>query len=566
MTKKIKQTIAFILVLSLLLLALPITAFAQNFIADNPAGVTVDEVKADELMDKNDGTVTNNNGNINHNYGTINNHNGQPLSFNYGTVEENNANVIENQEEAVVTVNNDIVSENYGIVKTNQNFISTNHGTVTVNSASGTISTNRGTVADNAGTIDHNFGIVENNTGTVLKNFGGTVTGGTVTYDYVYKIDSSAAPNVLFFSTDDRPEAIENFSETVWLMKDASLKLQPSEGFTFTAAPVVSGGTLTDNGDGSYTLSDITSDITLTANTEYAPVTDITDVLTSFYAGLPVDLNDTAVAVSDYNGWVIEWEIVDAGTTGASIESTTPGLITTTAPGTLKVRAIVRFGKSESEDFTKDFTISVTDAVPVVSDIFAAVQTALKSGNMEELNTASLKFSNVLDIYNSFNEAQIIQMGEKLSLSGAPDEVFSAILNDWINANVILNAHLLYQNYLLDPTEETALIFKEYYDSIFNNPEYADEDLRALVRTFIVDIDDVYADAIGRLPMIDGGTPETDDGEADTTAPEEDDNAKDPEKDDIPKTGDASPIGMWITLMLMSIAAVIAVCRRKRTE
>ena len=192
----------------------PAAAPVGQTIPDNPEGKTLPEVKSDELMNTNEGTVTTNEGTVTTNEGTVTTNEGEidtnngtvttnkaggEIDTNKGTVTTNEGEIFNNEgtvttnegeiynnkstvttNEGEINTNNGTVTTNNGTVKTNEAFgeIDTNNGTVTTNEAGGKIDTNNGTVTTNNGEININTGTV--NGGTVKYNAGGTVNGGTV--------------------------------------------------------------------------------------------------------------------------------------------------------------------------------------------------------------------------------------------------------------------------------------------------------------------------------------------------------------------------------------------------
>jgi len=94
-------------------------------------------------------------------------------------------------------------------------------------------------------------------------------------------------------------------------------------------------------------------------NTSFVPVTGISGVPATTTAGtltLTGAVNPEN-ATNAYQG--IAWSVVSAGTTGAKISGNT---LTTTAAGTVTVRATVKNGAAENKDYTQNFTITVNAA------------------------------------------------------------------------------------------------------------------------------------------------------------------------------------------------------------
>lgn len=125
--------------------------------------------------------------------------------------------------------------------------------------------------------------------------------------------------------------------------------------FSFTVK--LSKGNVTD------TVEITTGVITATAysGNTFVPVTDISGVPTSTTAGTPLTLTGI-VEPGNATYTTITWSVKDAGTTGAAISD---NILTATTAGEVIVTATIANGKSATEAFTKDFTITVRP-VPVV--------------------------------------------------------------------------------------------------------------------------------------------------------------------------------------------------------
>ncbi len=544
---RIKKWIGILLALCFVVGLLPTTAMAANFMDDNPAGGTVDEIAEGDLMDKNEGTVIVNNGEINHNYGTVTTHNGM-MSYNYGTITANNGQVIENKEGGKIITNDGdgLVSYNYGGIDVNNGEVIHNYET--------------GTIANNEGTVFVNFGTITSNSGTVTHNCGGTVTGGTVEHSYCYAIDLSGIENDNKIYFQSVGEATYRSGNKVYVKENAEIIMGGSDGYKFSddSKPSITGnGTITDNGDGTYTLANITGDISLSATLTYVPVTDITGVPSTVYVGVDTRLNNNIAIEPEGASTNLYWEIVDPGTTGATIDDPYWGILSTTAKGEVKVKATIVNGKSENENFTKEFTITVDDvAANVLYDAYMALKAALAGDDLDALRTATEKYYAVLSTYSSLGEEYYDELAQMLGLPSGTDANHEFVKTEHM-ANVILQITKAYQAYLDKPNSETASAFSKYYNSIFNDPNSGDEELRVLVRKFIPDIDEVYAKA---LRENNNPTPEPTPTPKPTPTPEPTPApTQTPELSNIPNTGDDSGVGLWIGLMMIALAG-LAVC------
>ena len=104
---------------------------------------------------------------------------------------------------------------------------------------------------------------------------------------------------------------------------------------------------------------------------EFTPVTNITGVPTTKAAGTSLALEGTVVPANATNPGPIVWSVVNAGGTGATISGNT---LSTTAAGTVTVRATIENGLTATTDYTQDFTIDVTAFIPV-TDIVSVPST-----------------------------------------------------------------------------------------------------------------------------------------------------------------------------------------------
>lgn len=180
-----------------------------------------------------------------------------------------------------------------------------------------------------------------------------------------------------------------------------------------------------------------------------------------------------------------------------------------------------------------------------IYNAYTSLVDAINSNTVSEVQTAFDKFS---EIMNDENFELNDQMAADLfALMGCTEEeYFSNIISVIINGGVILETANVYDAFLADKNKETAQELVDMYDSIFNDPEYVDEELRELVRNFFADIDDVYEEAEALL-----ATKESKKTTAKKTTTTLSDNSI-----KSPKTGD-NTITLWLALMLISGSVVI---------
>jgi len=104
------------------------------------------------------------------------------------------------------------------------------------------------------------------------------------------------------------------------------------------------------------------------STSSFVAVTDITGVPTEGNVGIELTLGGIAQPVGLATNSTITWSLVDAGVTGATVVDGV--LKTITGEGTVKVLATVVNGKSATEDFTKEFTITIQAGLAVGDAVF----------------------------------------------------------------------------------------------------------------------------------------------------------------------------------------------------
>jgi endoglucanase len=95
---------------------------------------------------------------------------------------------------------------------------------------------------------------------------------------------------------------------------------------------------------------------------DFIAVTDIAGLPSHKQVDTDLTLSGTVLPTEATNK-NITWSIADAGNTGATV---TGSVLKTTAVGTATVTATVINGASETTDYTKNFTISVTNVIPFI--------------------------------------------------------------------------------------------------------------------------------------------------------------------------------------------------------
>lgn len=226
---------------------------------------------------------------------------------------------------------------------------------------------------------------------------------------------------------------------------------------------------------------------------------------------------------------------------------------------------IARFMPDIETVYAEAKAVMPAEDVVSVYEAYLNVQSALSWGSVDEDFYAAVDgFEAVLDAYNEMSddsEEATQARADLAALMGMEngEDAWSQILSDWVNMNIILSVDEVYQAYVENPSAETAVAFTELYDSLFNDPAYADEERMELVRTFFYDIDDVYADAAALLAAGD------EDSATDEEVTAEEPAADTEDQEGAPATGDDTQMMLWIGLLLVA-GAGIAGMRSKREE
>ena len=147
-----------------------------------------------------------------------------------------------------------------------------------------------------------------------------------------------------------------------------------------------------------------------------------------------------------------------------------------------------------TDNTTEVTNVTANDDVNKVYEAFIVVQAALDSGNVDILKTAIDGFYEVMDIFNEFGEDEFEALAGLFGVENA-EAVYSLILGDWVDANVLNGVIDTVQTYLDNKNTLNA------YNLVETVKSYEDmyEDLSTL-KAFITDFDAIYEDAKANLP------------------------------------------------------------------
>ena len=176
--------------------------------------------------------------------------------------EEESAPVTNGEEETFYAAETDTVYNNGGVVYNN----------------GGTVYNNGGTVYNNDGLVFNNGGVTYSNGGTVYNNGGTVYSNGALVYTFTDDVLEShifGYHRVTLAADYSALADIEGLGEDGTLGTDGVVTIRPKEGYKLLEAQA-EGGTLTENEDGSCTLSEVEADLTLMLRFQAeAPVFDL---------------------------------------------------------------------------------------------------------------------------------------------------------------------------------------------------------------------------------------------------------------------------------------------------
>ena len=202
-----------------------------------------------------------------------------------------------------------------------------------------------------------------------------------------------------------------------------------------------------------------------------------------------------------------------------------------------------------------------SEAVQYVYDAYVKVQEALESMTIDEDFYAAVEeFYAATDAFNELSEEELEELAELMGVADG-ETAWMEIFVDWININLVTIMDEVYQAYLADPSEENAEFLVDMYDSIFNDPEYVDEELMALIQGFFPDIDEVYADAKATLEG-NGDADVPADKPADEDA-DKNDKEEDKADDKAPATGDDAQMLFWLAMMAAGVVLSGMKCAKR---
>lgn len=135
--------------------------------------------------------------------------------------------------------------------------------------------------------------------------------------------------------------------------------------------------------------------------------------------------------------------------------------------------------------------IKESEMVAPVAKAYKKLAAALNGNDFEELKTAVEGFNNVLDIYNALSSAQRDELGREFNMTG--EEFFGEVLDNWSTASITFEMYHKQEDYIEEPSKETANALIEYYDGVAKDPEW--KDLMDLIRKFLPKLDEAYQQA-----------------------------------------------------------------------
>lgn len=171
----------------------------------------------------------------------------------------------------------------------------------------------------------------------------------------------------------------------------------------------------------------------------------------------------------------------------------------------------------------------------------------------EEFVAAMDEFEVVLDSLAELSDDELTQLAELMGEENG-EAAYATIADTWADANVISTMGELYNAFMDDANEETATALVEYYDSIYNNPDFQDEELGELIDLYF-DIHAVYEEALTYV---------ADEGEDDKADKEDKEDKNDKEdKEEVLSPATSDPTSYALPVVMLVIIAGAFVCLKK---
>ncbi len=168
--------------------------------------------------------------------------------------------------------------------------------------------------------------------------------------------------------------------------------------------------------------------------TPFVGVTEMSGAPTTATAGTDLTLTAT-VTPADATNQTIVWSVKSAGTTGATITGNT---LSTTGAGTVTVTATITDGTASGTAYTKDFTITVNEAPPViipVGHISGVPTTATAGSNLTlggSINPVNATNQSIVWTVKSAGTTGAMIAGNTLSTTGAGTVTVTATITDGV--------------------------------------------------------------------------------------------------------------------------------------
>ncbi|MCL2434594.1 MAG: InlB B-repeat-containing protein [Lentimicrobiaceae bacterium] len=255
----------------------------------------------------------------------------------------------------------------------------------------------------------------------------------------ITNVPTTATANVPLTLTGTVVPSNATYKTIVWTVKSAGTTGAKIVGNVFTAT---SSGTATITATIQNGISmgvPYTKDFTITVNTDFVKVTDITNVPTSATANVPLTLTATVLPTNATNQSII-WTVKSQGTTSATINGNT---FLATSSGTATITATIQNGVAVGTPFTKDFNIKVDTVVGIAENT---------------LINFRVYPNPTTDYITIDNETNFTQMAIIYDIRGSI--VISAIISPFDKTKVNMG-HLSVGMYVLRVGNETMKILKE---------------------------------------------------------------------------------------------------------
>jgi endo-1,4-beta-xylanase len=197
---------------------------------------------------------------------------------------------------------------------------------------------------------------------------------------------------------------------------------------------------------------------------EFVAVENVTGIVDGAVKNTAINLGAAVVSPSNATHKTIVWSVTDAGTTGAG--SVAPdNTVKPTAAGTLVVTATIANGLAEGTPYTKEFSITISEAFVAVTDI-TWTSPAGRAGTALDLSGVSVTPSNATHKAITWSVATDSEVDAVISGESGEQPVIPQTEGTLKLAAVIANGTAEGTDYTQTPTFEVEVVSADEFVAV----------------------------------------------------------------------------------------------------